>query len=145
MFSTAEVNSQLAPLRLSKAMDAEKGQTDDAQTKKTLLFVTNAESGQSNTILALALEASTRQQVEIHVASFPILKRRVERLSSKIKFHPLDGEGTFEIFEAHGLSERDFSHPPVTKSFVAYDRLRLVWDGDSTFNVPSFFSDRLIT
>ena len=118
-------------------MDTEEGQTD-TQTKNVLLFLTNAESGQSNTILALALEASTRQQAEVHVASFPILQRRVEKLSSKIKFHPLDGKGTFEIFEARGISERDLSHPPVTKSFVAYDRLQLVWDGECAFKILSY-------
>ena len=107
-----------------------------AQTKK-ILFLTNAESGQSNTILALALEASTRPNLEVHLASFPVLKRRVERLSSKIVFHDLDGHGSFENFAAHGLPEEDFPHPPVTKSFMAYDRLQHNWDGERTFSLSA--------
>lgn len=102
------------------------------QTRK-ILFVTKAECGQSNTILALALEASTRHRLQVHIASFPVLKRRVERLSSKLNFHPLDGQGTFETPEAHGLSEQDLPHPPVTQSFAAYDKFQLTFDGESAF------------
>ena len=105
----------------------------DIKTKK-LLFVTNAESGQSNTILAMALEASTRQNVQVHVASFPVLKPRVERLSSKLIFHPLDGQGSFETFAAKGVPEEKFPHPPATKDFAAYDQLQLVFDGEGEFS-----------
>lgn len=102
------------------------------QTKK-ILFVTNSESGQANTILALALEASARPHVEVHIASFPFLKRRVESLSPKLNFHPLDGKDMTAMYRSHGFSEEDTPHLPTTKSFAAYGRIMALsmagWDG----------------
>ena len=66
------------------------------QTRK-ILFVTNSEIGQANTILAMALEATTRPHLEAHLASFPVLKRRVESLNPEINFHPLDGKAMVEM------------------------------------------------
>lgn len=106
---------------------------DDAtiQTRK-ILFVTNSEDGQANTILAMALEAVTRPHIEVHVASFLALKRRVERLSSKLNFHPLDGECMFDMMAAQGVLEENLSHPPVTKSFELCGRrvllVMVTWD-----------------
>jgi 2-acylglycerol O-acyltransferase 1 len=118
-------------------MDADDDHPDGIPTKtKVILFATNAESGQANTILALALEASARPNVEVHVASFPALKRRVERFGSKLSFHPLDGVDLFETFAAHGFFERNISHPPTTKSFLAYQRVGIIlagWDGEGAF------------
>lgn len=105
------------------------------QTRK-ILFVTNAESGQANTVLALALEASLRPSVEVHVASFPILKHRVEKLSPKLNFHSLDGDHMFEVFSKQGFLERDMSSPPTTKSFVPYEDMSrglTVWNGECKF------------
>ena len=86
------------------------------QTRK-ILFVTNSEIGQANTILAMALEATTRPHLEAHLASFPVLERRVESLNPEINFHPLDGKAMVEMIPAHGLSEETLSHPPTTKSY----------------------------
>ena len=111
----------------------------DAHASKTLLFVTNAESGQANTILALALEALTRPHVEVHIASFPVLKQRVEKLSPKLNFHALDGKGMLETMasNAQGWTEANLSHPPTRKSFAAYGPflglVLAVWDGEGTF------------
>ena len=106
------------------------------QTKK-ILFVTNSESGQANTILAMALEATTRPHVEAHVASFPALKRRVEGLSPKIKFHQLDGKNMFEMMLPQGVSEATLPHPPTTKSYEPYGRTMSIvvagWDGECAF------------
>ena len=103
------------------------------QTKK-ILFVTNSESGQANTILAMALEATTRPHIEVHIASFPALKRRIERLSPKINFHPLDGKDMFEMMTAQGVLEETFPHPPTTKSYEAYgqkmEAVLATWDGE---------------
>ena len=116
---------------------------DDAmiQTRK-ILFVTNSESGQANTILAMALEATTRPHVEAHLASFPVLKQRVERLSPKINFHPLGGKEMVEMLLARGFPGEDLPHPPTTKSYEPYGRkLALVltgWDGECAFIL--FFS-----
>ena len=59
------------------AMDTTNG--DATIRARKIPFVTNSESGQANTIMAMALEATTRPHVEVHIASFPVLKRRVER------------------------------------------------------------------
>jgi len=118
-------------------MDTQNGDPD-AHTRK-ILFVTNAESGQANTILAMALEALTRPHVEVHIASFPILKQRVERLSQKLNFHALDGKDLLEALTStpQGLLEDNLSHPPTRKSFAPYGRsLGLImsgWDGECTF------------
>lgn len=90
---------------------------------KKVLFFTHAESGQSNTILALALELQTRQQAEVHIASFPILSRRISGLHQAIKFHPLDGMTMIDTLPLRGMTEEGIKHPPVTKSWDLYDRL----------------------
>ena len=101
----------------------------DIRTRK-FLFLTNAESGQANTILAMAVEALTRPQVEVHVASFPILKRRVERLSPKLKFHALDGKDMVESLAQRGFSADNMSHPPGREGFAAFGRpLGLMFTG----------------
>ena len=111
---------------------------DDAtiQTRK-ILFVTNSESGQANIILAMALEATTRPRVEVHLASFPVLKQRVERLSPKINFHPLDGKEMVEMIQTLGPWEEIFPHPPTTKSYEPYGRITglilATWDGECAF------------
>ena len=89
------------------------------QTRK-ILFVTNSESGQANTILATTLEATKRPHLEAHVASFPVLERRIERLSPKINFHPLDGKEMVEVMATQGFPEETLPHPPTTKSYEPY-------------------------
>lgn len=114
-------------------MDTENGHT--SIRTRNILFLTNAECGQSNTILALALEASTRHHLEVHIASFPVLKLRVERLSSKLKFHPLDSETMIKIGETQKLFDQNLPHLPATKSFAAYDKLlQFLWDGECAFS-----------
>ena len=112
-------------------MDTNDG--DDIQTKK-ILFVTNAESGQANSILAMAAEAAVRPHVEVHVASFPVVKRRVERLGPRLNFHPLDGKTMAETLLPKGFTPDVYPHPPTTKSFEPYRRnlpLALAtWDGE---------------
>jgi len=113
-------------------MDTTNHDGTSTQTRK-VLFVTNSESGQANTILAMAVEATTRPHVQVHVASFPTLKRRIERLSPKINFHPLDGKDMSEMAAAQGLLGESIQHPPTTKSFEPYSFLALmvaVWDGE---------------
>ena len=106
------------------------------QTRK-VLFVTNSESGQANTILAMALEATTRPHVQVHIASFSTLRRRIEKLSPKINFHVLDGKDMLETMTARGVSEQTLMHPPTTKSFEPYGRMMAViltgWDGECMF------------
>ena len=116
-------------------MDTTKG--DTTIRVKKILFMTNSESGQANTILAMALEATTRPHVEVHIASFPALKRRVERLSQKINFHPLDGKDMLEMMAVQGIPWETFPHPPTTKCCEPYDRtttaILTVWNGECAF------------
>lgn len=113
---------------------------DDVHTRK-ILFVTNAESGQANTILAMALEALTRADVEVHIASFPVLRKRVEGLSPNLKFHALDGKDMLQAMASHphGLVEANLSHPPTHKSFAPYGRtlglVLTVWDGETYMRI----------
>ena len=106
----------------------------DATIQTKILFVTNSESGQANTILAMALEVTTRPHVQVHVASFPVLKQRVERLSPRINFHPLDGKAMAEAMRARGLNVEKLSHPPTAKSREPYGHVipavLTVWDGE---------------
>jgi len=115
----------------------------DIQTKK-ILFVTNSESGQANIILAMAVEAAARPHVQVHVASFPVLKQRVEGFSPQLNFHPLDGKAMAEARVARGLSAGADPHPPTTKSFEPYRDLPPMlagWDGECTFFLSSAVGD----
>lgn len=111
----------------------------DVRAIRRILFVTNAESGQANTILALALEASTRPQVEVHVASFPSLKKRVEKLSQKLNFHSLDGKDMIQVLRGRGITEQNLPHPPRSGVLAVYSKamalIITVWDGECTFSV----------
>lgn len=104
-------------------------------TRKVLLF-THAENGQANTILALALELLTRPHVEVHVASFPSLSRRVHGLNQAIQFHPLDGTDMLHAVNSWGVTEDSFKHPPLSKSWDVYDRLLVpmvvIWSGEGS-------------
>ena len=119
--------------------------TNDDSTTQTrkILFLTNSESGQANTILAMALEATTRPHVEVHLASFPDLKQRVERLSPKIHFHPLDGKRMGEMMRAPAVAGEMRPHPPTTKSYRPYGRMMEIilatWDGECAFCFVLFF------
>jgi len=116
-------------------MDTANG--DAGTHTRKILFLTNSESGQANTILALALEALTRPHVEVHIASFPTLRRRVERLSPNLNFHALDGKGMSESVPEMGLTEDMFPHPPTRKGLTVHGRslgqVLAGWDGKCTF------------
>jgi hypothetical protein len=90
---------------------------------RKVLFFTHAESGQANTILALALELKSRPHVQVHIASFPSLSRRVHELNQEINFHPLDGTDMVHTLPSWGLTEESMKHPPLSKSWDFYDRL----------------------
>ena len=112
---------------------------------KKLLFLTNSESGQSNIVLATALEALTRPHVEVHVGSFPVLKRRVEKLDPRLNFHALDGKPADEIARGRGFSVGDAVHPPLRKCLLVDERIFWIgyaaWDGESEFPFPPGVGD----
>ena len=82
----------------------------------------NAESGQANTILAMALAASTRPHFEAHIASFPVLEKRARKLSPRIHFHPLDGMDFLLMATSNGLPEEKLPHRPRSGVFSVYGR-----------------------
>jgi len=99
-----------------------------SRNPKTVLFMTASESGQSNSILALSLELLTHPNVDVHVASLPILRKRAEELSSSANvverkhpdssftFHEIDGMGTGEAVGSKGLTEASLPLPPLARS-----------------------------
>lgn len=84
-----------------------------------ILLTTNCEYGQANVVLALAYELATRPGVQVAIASFAALKKRVAQLqiqledaghdSSDISFHLLPGRGHIE---AVGMTRLDTPHAP---------------------------------
>ena len=96
--------------------------------RKTVLFMTFVEAGQSNSIFALALELLTHQNVDMHVASFPVLRKRAEELSSSARvverkhpsstftFQEIGGMSPREAAESKGLGEATLPHPPLART-----------------------------
>lgn len=65
--------------------------------KTRCLFLTASEYGQANVILAMASELVARDNVDVHIASFTPLQKRVEALQANVSktslltFHVIDG------------------------------------------------------
>jgi hypothetical protein len=84
---------------------------------RRILLTTNCEYGQANVVLALAYELATRPHVEVAIASFAALEKRVAHLqnelrdagydSSRVSFHLLSGRGHIE---AVGMTRLDTPH-----------------------------------
>ena len=91
--------------------------------RKTVLFITSAEAGQSNSILALALELLTHSNVDVHVASFPALRKRAEELLSSVRAmkakHPGSGF-TFQEIGGQSLQEAVRSKQTSWKSIAGF-------------------------
>ncbi|KAL3263816.1 hypothetical protein ABHI18_001359 [Aspergillus niger] len=87
-----------------------------------VLFLANSEHGQTNIILAITHELLVQGDVEVHIGSFPVLERRVEKLladnapaydesfRSRIHFHPVRGPSNTDVFIRTG--KRGAFHPP---------------------------------
>ena len=124
--------------------------------RKTILFITLPETGQSNSIFALALELTTHPNTDVHVASFPALRNRAEELSSSTRvtekahpdsgftFHEIGGISFEAAIEAKGLSGASFPHPPLAKSHdEGISKLIIMltcWNGEGTTRHPCFTS-----
>ena len=100
------------------------------RSRTAILFITNSESGQANTILALAGELLSRPDTEVHVASFAALEKRVAALrdrvlsgpsSSSLTFHTIRGTDMNTALRQRGIRDEDLIHSPTTKSYKAYD------------------------
>jgi 2-acylglycerol O-acyltransferase 1 len=82
--------------------------------KIKILLVCNAEHGQANIPLAIAHELLLREDVEVHLCSFPNLQKRFERLlhdhgeeygaqvQERAQFHELRGPTVTEVFLRSG-------------------------------------------
>ncbi|KAI9932647.1 hypothetical protein MW887_008896 [Aspergillus wentii] len=87
-----------------------------------VLFLANSEHGQTNIILALIHELLVRGDIDVHLGSFPVLERRLEKLlkdnahaydasfRSRIHFHPVRGPSNTDVFIRTG--KRGAFHPP---------------------------------
>ena len=96
--------------------------------RKTVLFITTADAGQSNSILALALQLLTHPNIDVHVASFPVLRKRAEELlgyesvvktkhpDSSFTFQEIDGLSVNEAGQSRGLDITTFPHPPLARA-----------------------------
>lgn len=98
--------------------------------RTVILFITNSESGQANTILALVAELLSRPDTQIHVASFAALEKRVTALrdgtsprpsSSSLTFHTIHAVDMNTALRQRGIRDEDLIHLPTTKSYKAYD------------------------
>ena len=110
--------------------------------------MTNSVSGQCNTIFALALELITHPNIDVHVASFPVLQKRAEELSSSARatekahpkssftFHEIGGMSFEEALASKGLSGASFPHPPLARSHDEGIAMLIAmltnWDGKGT-------------
>ncbi|PYH88142.1 UDP-Glycosyltransferase/glycogen phosphorylase [Aspergillus ellipticus CBS 707.79] len=87
-----------------------------------VLFLANSEHGQTNIILAITHELLVQGNVDVHIGSFPVLERRVEKLladnasayddafRSRVHFHPVRGPSNIDVFVRTG--KRGAFHPP---------------------------------
>ncbi|KAI0854516.1 glycosyltransferase family 1 protein [Xylaria cubensis] len=70
------------------------------KTKQTILFMTNAELGQSSVMLAVAGELVGDAGLDIHIASFAGLK---DQVPPEVTFHTLHGKSMKDCFLDKGL------------------------------------------
>ena len=99
-----------------------------AQNARTaILFITNSESGQADTILALVAELLSRPNAEVHVVSFAALEKRVSTLrdnissqpSSSLTFHTIQDVDMNTSPRQRGIKDEDLIYSPTTKSYKA--------------------------
>ncbi|KAJ7600414.1 hypothetical protein C8J56DRAFT_1156806 [Mycena floridula] len=88
-----------------------------------VLLLTLSELGQANSILAILSELLTRDGLEVHIASFAVLEKHVNKVVSQssnamstVKFHPLSGLSYAEsLLKKTGVSFGEYMvHPPTS-------------------------------
>lgn len=101
----------------------------------------------------------THPNIDVHVASFPVLRNRAEELSSSMSvtekahpdssftFHDISGISFEDAIEAKGLDGTSFPHPPLAKSHnEGIDKLIIMltcWNGEGkTRHSPGLDIDR---
>ncbi|PWY89142.1 diacylglycerol o-acyltransferase [Aspergillus heteromorphus CBS 117.55] len=110
------------PAPLLRRRSTRKKAKPSPQLLPRVLFLANSEHGQTNLILALAHELLVRGDIDVHIASFPSLLPRLEKVlqdnisryhpayRSRIHFHPIAGPSNTEAFLRTG--KRSICHPP---------------------------------
>lgn len=101
------------------------------KTMKKILFLANSEHGQTNIVLALTHELILHPDIDIHIASFPALRKRVDKLlhdnapryrekdistASRVHFHEVRGPSNTDVFLRTG--KRGAFHPPGASGAV---------------------------
>ncbi|KAL3470325.1 hypothetical protein BJX99DRAFT_264317 [Aspergillus californicus] len=100
----------------------------------SVFFLANSEHGQTNIVLAIIHELLVRGGIDVHLGSFPVLEKRLEKLlhdnersydakyRERIHFHPVRGPSNTEIFIRTG--KRGAFHPPgYTGSVLGFKSL----------------------
>ncbi|KAJ7600412.1 hypothetical protein C8J56DRAFT_910200 [Mycena floridula] len=99
-----------------------------------ILLLTLSELGQANSILAILSELLTRDGLEVHIASFPVLEKQVNKVVSQsnnaistVTFHPLSGPTYAEsVSKKAGVAFGEFwVHPPTWSDFSAVPKMAM--------------------
>lgn len=126
------------------------------------LLITNSEYGQANVFLAVAYELSLRPNVEVHIASFLPMKKRIAAIqnlvraagsSAIIHFHLVQGksfaEGMVAMTESGALGLGGMAHPPgfqgTIKSFEVIPLIAMPWSGQDYVEVYTSCLDIITT
>jgi hypothetical protein len=94
--------------------------------RKSILFLTNSDFGQSNVVLAVAYELLTQNELDIHIASWSQLESRTSALSERVQaenpgvsirpitFHALPLYSMFDSWMKNNKNgnKADLPHPP---------------------------------
>ncbi|KAJ7585021.1 hypothetical protein C8J56DRAFT_140957 [Mycena floridula] len=117
-----------------------------APSPSRILLLTLSDLGQANSILAIMSELLTRDGFEVHIASFPMLEKHVNKVVSQsrnpistVKFHPLSGlDFAQSLLKKMGISWGEFMvHAPTSRDVSAVSKLgRLI----QTFSDEDYIS-----
>ena len=106
-------------------------------SRTKLLLVTLSEHGQANTFLALLQELQSRQNIDIHIASYSELNKRIQKVVATRKldipngvntiFHALSGSTYKETYtrdvDPSAFDFTNFPHPPTSRSLQAFGKM----------------------
>jgi hypothetical protein len=94
-------------------------------SRNSVLFLTCSEYGQANVVLAVTQELLATNEVDIHVASWPLLESRIQALTrqqserkpvlekNQIKFHAIPGLSMLDAtLKNHNVSKDSIPHKP---------------------------------
>ena len=100
--------------------------------RKSILIFANSEYGQSNVMLAVVYELLFQGEFDIHIASFPSLKQRLNELlatltskeATRLTFHGLPGRAMLEVVNSQRGDEFGKPHRPgIQGSIESYGEI----------------------